>query len=103
LAQFEKLRNKPVGPTELRRAKDYTIGSTLMALERAASQNSRLGGSILSQGLIVPPETVNERIRAVTADEIQSVAREVLDPSRITLAVVGPNPDEQLLRKILGI
>ncbi len=102
-SQFDNLREKPVGAAELRRAKDYTIGSSLMALERAASQNSRLGGSILSQGEIVPPETVNERIRAVTAAEIQEVAREVLDPSRITLAIVGPNPDEPLLKKILGI
>jgi predicted Zn-dependent peptidase len=102
-SQFDNLREKPVGAAELRRAKDYTIGSSLMALERAASQNSRLGGSILSQGEIVPPETVNERIRSVTAAEIQEVAREVLDPSRITLAIVGPNPDEPLLKKILGI
>ena len=74
-----------------------------MALERAASQNARLGGSILSHGRIVAPETVNERIRAVTADEIQAVAREVLNPARITLALVGPKPDEPLLKKILGI
>jgi predicted Zn-dependent peptidase len=45
---------------------------------------------------------VNEKIRNVTPDEILSLSKEILDPIRITLAVVGPNPDERLLKKLLG-
>lgn len=103
LAQLEQLRKKTVGAAELRRAKDFTTGSALMSLERAASQNSRLGLSILANGKIVPPETANERLRAITAEQVNDVAREFLNPSRITLALVGPKPDEPLLKKILGI
>jgi predicted Zn-dependent peptidase len=73
-----------------------------MALERSSSQNSRLGGALLSQGKIVDIETVNERLRAVTPDDIIGVAREILDPSRLTIAVVGPNPDEPMIKKLLG-
>jgi predicted Zn-dependent peptidase len=102
LAQFDLLRKKPIGSAELRRAKEYTIGSNRMALERSSSQNSRLGGALLSQGKIVDIETVNERLRAVTPDDILSVAREILDPSRLTVAVVGPNPDEPMLKKLLA-
>ena len=102
LAQFENLRNKIIGIAELRRAKEYTIGSSRMALERTSSQNMRLGNSVLAHGKIVDPESVNEKIRKVTPDEILFLAKEILDPNRITLAVVGPNPDERMLKKILG-
>lgn len=102
LAQFDLLRKKPVGSAELRRAKEYTIGSNRMALERSSSQNARLGGSILAQGKIVDSETVNERIRAVTPDDILAVAVEILNPSRLTISVVGPNPDEPMIKKLIG-
>ena len=46
---------------------------------------------------------VNQRIRKVDADEILDLAQEILDPSRLTLSIVGPNPDEPMLKKLLGI
>ena len=102
LAQCESLSKKTVPAAELRRAKDYSIGSSRMSLERTSSQNMRLGGSILAHDLVVDPEVVHERIRAVTADEIRAAALEMLDPSRMTIAVVGPNPDEKMLKKLLA-
>lgn len=103
LTQCDLLREKPVGAAELRRAKEYTIGSNRMALERTSSQNMRLGGSVLAHGRIAEPESVNERIRKVDAAEIQSLAQEILDPTRLTLSVVGPNPDETMLKNILAL
>jgi predicted Zn-dependent peptidase len=103
LAQFDLLRKKTIGSAELRRAKEYTIGSNRMALERSSSQNARLGGALLAQGKIVDIETVNERLRAVTPDDILAVARDILDPSRLTIAVVGPNPDETMIKKLLAL
>ena len=103
LAQCDLLRKKPVGAAELRRAKEYTIGSNRMALERTSSQNMRLGGSVLAHGRIAEPESVNEKIRKVDAAEIQSLAQEILDPARLTLSVVGPNPDETMLKNILAL
>ena len=102
LAQCESLSKKLVPASELRRTKDYSIGSSRMSLERSSSQNMRLGGSILAHDQLVDPETVHERIRAVTAEEIRDAAREILDPTRLTVAVVGPDPDEKMLKKLLA-
>ncbi|MBU6182577.1 MAG: insulinase family protein [Verrucomicrobia bacterium] len=102
LAAIESLRKKPVAPRELRRAVEFLIGSGRMALERTSTQSSRLGNSILAKGKIVDPETITARIRATTPDDILAAARAFLDPSRITLAVVGPNPDTPMLRKLLA-
>lgn len=102
LESLESLRRNPVSARELRRAVEFLVGSSRMALERTSTQSSRLGNSILAMGKIVDPETVTARIRAVTPDDILAAARTFLDPSRITLAVVGPNPDTPMLRKLLA-
>ena len=103
LEAFERMRAQPVGQAELKRAKEYAVGASRMSLERASSQNMRLGSSVLVYGKIVDPEFVHERIRAVTAEEVREVARAVLDPTRIALALVGPSPDEQRLAGLLGL
>jgi len=101
--QFRILCKKPVGAAELKRAKEYAIGSSRMSLERTSSQNMRMGSSVLVYGKIVDPETVHEQMRAVTAEEIQAVARQVLNPAAVTLAMVGPHPDEKMLARVIGL
>ena len=102
LSQCESLVGKNIPASELRRAKEFAIGSARMSLERASSQNMRLGGSILAHDEIVDPEVVNEKIRRVTPEEVREAACQILDPSRITISVVGPNPDVKMLRSLLA-
>ncbi|MCK9589160.1 MAG: pitrilysin family protein [Terrimicrobiaceae bacterium] len=103
LAEFGAMGTRLVGAAELKRAKEYAVGSSRMSLERTSSQNMRLGSSVLVYGKIVDPESVHEKIRAVTAEEIRFAAAEILDPSRMTLALVGPSPDAPVIRGILGL
>ncbi|MFY8216232.1 MAG: M16 family metallopeptidase, partial [Chthoniobacterales bacterium] len=91
--EFARLRNEPVKISELKRAKDYTVGSARMSLERSTAQSSRLGYSVLFYGDVVDPETVHERLMQVTPEEIQRVAQRSLRPERVTLSLVGPVPD----------
>lgn len=90
--EFARLRNEPVKISELKRAKDYTVGSARMSLERSTAQSSRLGYSVLFYGDVVDPETVHERLMQVTPEEIQRVAERSLRPERVTLSLVGPVP-----------
>lgn len=102
LAEFQTIKDKPVRAAELKRAKEYAIGTSRMALERASNQNMRVGSSILVYGDILDPEEIHNRLRAVTAEDVQSVARDFLTPQRATAAVVGPAPDPDLIEKILN-
>jgi predicted Zn-dependent peptidase len=101
LSIFEDLKKRPVRPAELKRAKEYTVGTSRMSLERTSTQNMRLGGSVLVYGKIVDPEEIHSKLRAVTCDEIQSAAKDFLDPRAVTAAIVGPTPDEETIHKIL--
>lgn len=101
--EFDAFSTKLVGKTALKHAKEYLVGSSRMSLERASNQCMRMGNSVLAQGKIVAPEETHEKIRAVTSEEIRSVAAEVLNPSRLTLALIGPSPDTVMLGRLLGI
>ena len=99
--EIEKLASRPPSPAEFQRAKDYIVGTNRMALERSSSQCSRVGGSVLAYGRIVDPEESHLRLREVTPAEISACTDRYLDPSRATVAIIGPNPEAADVRKIL--
>lgn len=101
LAAFAELKKKPVPPAELKRAKEYAVGTSRMSLERASNQNMRLGGSVLVHGRIIEPEHIHARLREVTAEDVQQAARDFLTPERATVAVIGPAPDAKTIERLL--
>lgn len=91
--EFARLRSEPIKASELKRAKDYAIGSARMSLERSTAQSSRLGYSVLFYDQVVDPEIVHERLLQVSPKEIQRIAQASLRPDLVTLSLVGPvNP-----------
>lgn len=102
VSTFEDIKNKPVRPAELKRAKEYAVGTSRMSLERTSNQNMRMGGSVLVYGKIVDPEDIHARLRAVTAEDVQAAAQAFLKPEAATIAVIGPAPDEGEIRRVLA-
>jgi predicted Zn-dependent peptidase len=92
LAECRRISEKGPSVEELRRARDYSIGTSRMALERAATQNYRLGTSLLIYGKVVTPESVYDRLAKVTPAEIQAVAQKIFQNRTLCLAMVGQGP-----------
>lgn len=101
LKECDRIVEKGPSAAELRRACDYSIGTSHMALERASTQNYRLGTALLTYGQIVPPEQVYARLAKVTSEEIRKVASQVLDRRTLCLAMVGPGPSREGLLKLI--
>jgi predicted Zn-dependent peptidase len=101
LSTFEDLKKRPVRPAELKRAKEYAVGTSRMSLERTSTQNMRLGGSVLVYGKIIDPEEIHARLRDVTCEEVEAAAKDFLDAHRATAAIVGPAPNEKAIKGIL--
>lgn len=99
--EFADLQTRLVRPAELRRAKEYAVGTSRMSLERTSSQNVRAGSSVLVYGKIIDPEDIHAKLRAVTAEDVQAAAHDFLKPLRATVAVVGPAPEESEIRDYL--
>jgi predicted Zn-dependent peptidase len=101
LSEVDRLTTEPVPPEELKKAIDYTVGSFRLSLESTMALGQRAGESLLTIGEIEPVESVVEKLRAVSADEIIRVARRIIDRKRTAIAVVGPQVPEETLTKLL--
>jgi predicted Zn-dependent peptidase len=101
LKECDRIAEKGPSKSELRRACDYSIGTSRMALERASTQNYRLGTALLTYGKIIRPEQVYDRLAKVTQEEIRKVASQVFNRRTLCLAMVGPGPVGKTLRKLL--
>ena len=73
---------------ELSRAKNQLKSSLLMNLESRPILFEDIGRQVLTYGHRIPPEELMERISAVTADDITSVAKQLLG-SRPSVVVYG--------------
>ena len=81
------LRDKPLGVMQLRKAKKQLIGQ--MAIGQESNVNSMLsfGKALLTFGKIESYESVIEKINAVSSEDIQEVAREVFNPTKLTTLI----------------
>jgi predicted Zn-dependent peptidase len=97
--ELDRLRAEPVGEDELRRAIENVKGRTVLALESTAARMSRLGGTLLADMPIAPVDELLERVDAVTAEQLQALAVELLQPERLSAAAIGE--DESVFRGAL--
>jgi len=89
IEEFRNLKAEPITGEELRRAKDHLIGSHVLALESSAARMSNLARQEIYFGRYCPTEEITGAIERVTQEEIQGLARDLLRPERIALAVLG--------------
>src|SRR2546423_15662279 len=68
LAELEKLTQEPVGPEELTKARDYTVGSFRLSPETAIAMGPRAGANLLTMGELEAVQSVVQEVRAGTAD-----------------------------------
>ena len=94
--QLAKLRDKRVGDEELRLAKEHIKGNLTLSLESTSSRMIRLGRSEFSLGRNLTTEEIESRIEAVTSEEIQALANELLSEDQFGLCVLGPVDEAQL-------
>ena len=100
--EMARLMDRPVAARELRRAKDYAIGQLEIGLESTINQMMWIGENNLSFGRLIQPEEVMARIQEVTAEDIQQLARAVLRPKRVSVAMVTPNEKSAQEKQIAG-
>ncbi len=82
---------------ELSKAKELSKGRLWLRMEDSRSVSGWMGGQELLTGKILTVDEVIAIIDAITAEELQKLAGELLVGKKLHLAVVGPvSPDEPL-------
>jgi len=101
LDEFRRIKEEPLDDEEMRRAKDHLKGATLLALEGSGSRMSSLARYHLYFGRHFSTDELISMLEAVTADDVQQIAREFFEPSRIAASVVGNLNGFELTREQL--
>lgn len=89
LKEMERLRTEPVGPQELKDAKDFMVGSFTRRLETLSSIASSMAQYEYQALGLDYPEKYKKAIQALTTEDILRVAQKYLHPSEYTLTVLG--------------
>jgi predicted Zn-dependent peptidase len=80
---------KSVSEEELRIAKDQAIASILLGLESSSARASTLARQEIIHGRRISPDEVVEKIRAITPDELQNIARTYFRTELLSLGALG--------------
>lgn len=96
LEQFARVRDAPIDHDEFQLAKEHIKGNLTLSLESSSSRMIRLGRNEFALGRQVSPEEIEHRIDAVTAADIQELARELLLDENLGLCIIGPVDEEAI-------
>ena len=99
--ELRKIMDKKISPAELKRTKDYLLGTFRLGLEGTGNQMLLLGESVLNFGRVIRPDETIAGIQSVTVADIQQLANDIFNPTRLTLALVTPTHQPQTQEKWL--
>ncbi len=88
--EVEKLCQKRVSAAELKRTKEFLVGNFRLSHERIVSKLFFYGSTVLSFNRLLTTEEQVAGVRAVTAAEVQAVARDIFKPENRSLSRVLP-------------
>lgn len=89
LDEMQRLGREPVSREELETARNYLCGTFVMRLETLHGLAHQLAFTRLLDLPLNYLEEYVSRIRAVTADQVQTAAAQYLDPENAAIVVVG--------------
>ncbi len=87
--ELRQLKNERVSEEELRRSKDHLKGSFMLGLESTSSRMGNLARQELYFGRFISLDEMLASIEAVTADQVQELARQFFKPEHVALTMLG--------------
>ena len=89
-AEFARLRDSLVAPSELKRVKNYLIGSALATLQRRSALAAQLAFDELYGLGFRHSEKYTAAVGALSGERLRQVARRYFDSGKRTVALVAP-------------
>jgi predicted Zn-dependent peptidase len=103
LDEFRRLRDEPLNPEELRRAKDHLKGATLLALEGSGQRMNSLARYHMYFNRHFTAQDLIKLLESVTIEDVQQLAREFFQSGHMAASVVGNLNGFKLTQKHLAI
>lgn len=93
------LVDEPATAAELTRAKENLKGRTALSMESPMGRMMQIGGSVLFDVPILSLDQIEQKVDAVSLDDLKAIAGEFYRPERFNVAAVGS--DESVIRGAL--
>lgn len=90
LKELKRVRREPVSPREFEQAVEFFVGQLLFALEDTVEHMCWAGECEIVLGEVEPAERIIGQVAKVHRSDLTQVARGILRPDRMSLAVIGP-------------
>lgn len=88
-SELQRLGQDGVSEEELERARENVKGRTVLSMESTLTRMNRIGSSVLMGVPLLTLDEVLAALDAVTLDDVNSLARELWLPERMSAAGVG--------------
>ncbi|MFH1169127.1 MAG: pitrilysin family protein [Chloroflexota bacterium] len=102
LAELAKLK-EPIPEAELVKAKELSKGRLLLRMEDSRNMAAWVGVQAILAGQVLSVDQVIAVIDAISSDELERLAGELLVAKGLRLAVVGPVPPDEPLEELLRL
>jgi predicted Zn-dependent peptidase len=102
-SEFAKVAAEPVGAGELEKARNYAKGRLVLSLEDPKGMVMfGLRGAVL-EDRVREPDEVLAGYDAVTAEDVQRVARDIIREDSLNLALIGPFEEADRFEPLLAL
>jgi predicted Zn-dependent peptidase len=101
VGELEQMAAEPVPADELDKAKSFIVGRFVLQLESPHGLISFGLRREVLEGAAVEPQEVIDGVKAVTAEDVQRVASELLSRQSLRLALIGPFDDPTRFERLL--
>jgi predicted Zn-dependent peptidase len=103
LKEYKNISKKKVPSEELKKAKDYIKGKMALLLESSDALAFLYATQELLKKELLTLKEIYAKIDKVSASDIQMVARDIFQPKKLNLALVGPFKDKNNFKKLLKL
>ena len=103
LKEYKRISKEKVSESELKKAKDNIKGRLVLALESSDFQASFYAGQEILENKINTPEDMIKKIDRIKSSDVLKVAKDIFEPQKLNLALIGPFKDKNKFKKLLKI
>jgi predicted Zn-dependent peptidase len=103
VAEFARIAAEPIEADELEKARNFAKGRLVLSLEDPKGMIMfGLRNEVLESNLREPDEVL-AGLDAVTIEDVQRVAQDIIREDRLNFALIGPFDDPERFQKLLAL
>ena len=103
LKEYRKISEREISKSELKKAKDNLKGKLALLLESSDAKALFYTTQEIFEKRILTPKEIFDRIDKIVPNDILKVAKDIFQPGKLNLALIGPFKDKNKFQRLLKL